>query len=140
MRDDPTTNADQRTASCAHVSTNPWPPLPDTVVVADDVDLAADDPCYVPEPVNAGNDRNSHRRCVATRRDGLRCSGRAMHHHLTCPLHTGAMRSEDGAKAKWTRRREQEQRAERALSLQKLGTRAVVAEALASEAENVERA
>jgi hypothetical protein len=50
------------------------------------------------------------------------------------------MRSKDGAKAKWTRRREQEQRAERALSLQKLGTRAVVAEALASEAENVERA
>jgi hypothetical protein len=141
VRDDPSTNGGQSaTTATLQDATSLWPPLPDNVDVAEDVDIAAEDPCYVPEPVNAGNDRNSHRRCVATRQDGTRCNGRAMHHHLTCPLHTGAMRSEDGAKAKWTRRREREARAERALSLQKLGTRAVVAEALASEAANVERA
>jgi hypothetical protein len=140
VRDDASTNGNESSTPTLQDATNLWPPLPHNVVVADDIDLAAEDPCYVPEPVNAGNDRNSHRRCVATRLDGTRCNGRAMHNHLTCPLHTGAMRSEDGAKVKWTRRREREAQAERTLSLQKLGTRAVVAEALASEAENVEKA
>ena len=50
------------------------------------------------------------------------------------------MRSEDGAKAKWTRRQEREARAESVLALQKLGTRAVVAEALVAEAANVDKA
>jgi hypothetical protein len=139
VRDDPS-NGKRSATSAPQDATNVWPLVPDNVVVAEGVDLAAEDPCYVPEPVNAGNDRNSHRRCVATRQDGTRCNGRAMHNHLTCPLHTGAMRSEDGAKAKWTRRREREQRAEQALQLQRLGTRSVVAEALVAEAANVDRA
>jgi hypothetical protein len=48
------------------------------------------------------------------------------------------MRAENGGRAKAALRRKREDDAARALSLQKLGTRAVVAEALVAEAANVE--
>ena len=64
-----------------------------------------------------------------------------MHQHLLCPLHSQRMRAEDGGRAKGrATTRARRRRGERALSLQKLGTRAVVAEALVAEAANVERA
>jgi hypothetical protein len=117
-----------------------WPALPAGVTIADDVDLTAPDPCYVPEIVPAGKDKHSHRRCVATNRNNTRCASRAMHQHLICPIHAGAMRYQDGHTARRQRGRERQARAERVLQLQRLGTRAVVAEALVAEAEKVDRA
>jgi hypothetical protein len=119
-----------------------WPPVPDGVTVAAGVDLDTEDPALVDQPVRAGhpNGLTSRRRCVALRRDGERCGGRAMQSELLCPLHGQRMTAEQGAKAKWTRRRERDRAAESVLQLQRLGTRAVVAEALVAEAANVDKA
>jgi hypothetical protein len=117
-----------------------WPPLPNGITIAGDVDLTADDPTLVPEPVNAGQDKHSHRRCIATRRDGKRCATRAMHSSLLCPLHAGRMTPSQGHQARKTQAAEREARTASVLQLQKLGTRAVVAEALVAEAEKVDRA
>lgn len=117
-----------------------WPRLPDTVTVHPEVDLQADDPAYVDEPINAGHGRQSRRRCIASKQNGDRCGGRAMLQHLLCPLHGERLSPQQGAQALHAQRREAKRRADAALSLQKLGTRAVVAEALVAEAANVEKA
>jgi hypothetical protein len=143
VRDTANSNGDQPTAPPLQQLTDPldnWPRLPDGVHVHASVDLRADDPCYVNEIVPAGNDRTSHRRCVATRRNGTRCASRAMHHHLLCSIHTGAMRYQDGHAAKRSQASERKSAAERVLALQRLGTRAVIAETLVAQAENVQKA
>jgi hypothetical protein len=135
------TPASRDETSAAAASTTPvWPLLPDNVVAHHTVDLDADDPALVDHIVNAGHAKNSRRRCVGTRLDGQRCASRAMHRYLTCSLHTGRMSPLQGAQALQRQRAERNARAEQVLALQRLGTRAVVAEALADEAEKVDRA
>lgn len=102
--------------------------LPDTITVADTVDLEAEDPTLL----------GTRRTCVSTRRDGERCGAAAVGGELLCSLHSGRLSPEQGQKALRERRNEAKINAERALSLQKLGTRAVVAQKLASEAALVE--
>lgn len=102
--------------------------LPATITVADTVDLDAEDPALA-----AGK-----RTCVSTRRDGERCGAAAVGGELLCSLHSGRLSPADGARAKAKRRSEANERTERALSLQRLGTRAVVAQTLVAEADNVE--
>ena len=117
-----------------------WPPLPDTVTVHPEIDLQADDPAHVDEPINAGHGRQSRRRCIASKQNGERCGGRAMLQHLLCPLHGERLSPQQGAQALHAKRREAKRRAESALSLQKLGTRALVAQVFAERAAQVESA
>jgi hypothetical protein len=114
-------------------------PLPNGVRVHEDVDFTLDDPAAVDYTVNAGHAKNARRRCVATRLDEQRCASRAMHTLLVCALHAGRMTPEQGHTAKRTRAQEREARAEQALALQRMGTRAVVAEVLVQKAEKVAR-
>jgi hypothetical protein len=102
--------------------------LPATITVADTVDLGSDDPAL----------SGGKRTCVSTKRDGGRCGGPAVNGELLCSLHSGRMNPADGARAKAEARNQANEKAERALSLQRLGTRAVVAQTLVSEADNVE--
>ena len=140
LRDTPNSNGDQPTAPPQAKLTNLWPALPDGITIADGIDLTADDPTLVPEPVNAGQDKHSHRRCIATRRDGKRCATRAMHSSLLCPLHAGRMTPHQGHQARRTQAAEREAHAASVLQLQRLGTRAVIAETLVAQAENVQKA
>lgn len=103
--------------------------LPDTITVADTVDLDAEDPALA----------DGKRTCVSTKRDGGRCGAVAVNGELLCSLHSGRLNPADGARAKAKTRSEANEKADRALSLQRLGTRAVVAQTLVAEADNVER-
>lgn len=104
--------------------------LPFTVTVADDVDLDAEDPSLNP---------TGGRTCVSTRMAGGRCGATAVNGEVLCSIHSGRLNPADGAKAKHEARRRAEERADQALSLQKLGTRAVVAQTLVAEADNVRK-
>jgi len=143
VRDTTSENGGQPTAPPLQQHADPldnWPRLPDNVTVHASVNLHADDPTYVPERVNAGQDKHAHRRCIATRRDGNRCATRAMHQHLLCPLHAGRMTPQQGHQARKTQAAERQAHAASVLQLQRLGTRAVIAETLAAQAENVQKA
>lgn len=103
--------------------------LPDTITVADTVDLEAEDPSLL----------DGRRTCVSTKRDGGRCGAVAVNGEWLCSLHSGRLNPADGATARREARNQANAEAERALSLQKLGTRAVVAQKLAQEAALVEQ-
>jgi hypothetical protein len=143
VQHDPDRNGDKpepnhgTTTATENISHPLWPRLPDGVRVHEDVDFTADDPAAVDYTVNAGHAKNARRRCVATRLDGQRCASRAMHALLVCALHAGRMTPEQGHTAKRMRAQERERHAEQVLQLQRLGTRAVVAETLVEEAANV---
>jgi hypothetical protein len=116
-----------------------WPPLPENVTVHHTVDLDTHDPTYTAQTVNAGQDKTSHRRCVATNHD-RHTLRHPRHAHLThLPQHGGRLSYDKAREAKRQRAAERERRAEQVLQLQKLGTRAVVAEVLVAEAEKVAR-
>jgi hypothetical protein len=63
-----------------------------------------------------------------------------MNGFLLCPLHEGRNDPRKAAQALHTRRREAKRHAESVLQLQRLGTRAVVAEALVRKAAQVDKA
>lgn len=117
-----------------------WPALPDAIQIAAGIDLDADDPAHVDEQFHGGRHTGARRRCVSVRLDGERCASRAMNGFLLCPLHEGRNDPRKAAHALHTRRREAKRHAESVLQLQRLGTRAVVAEALVAEAANVDKA
>lgn len=102
--------------------------LPLTVTVADEVDLEADDP-------SLGAD--GKRTCVSTRMAGGRCGAQAVNGEVLCSIHSGRLNPADGARALAKQRSEAKERADASLSLQRLGTRAVVADTLVAEADDV---
>jgi hypothetical protein len=110
--------------------------LPDGVQVAPGVDMDAADPALVDEPFKAGRS-TSVRRCVAVRRSGDRCGGAATNSGILCAIHDGRASPLQGALARGAAIRKRAAEAEAVLQLQRLGTRAVVAQALTEKATQV---
>lgn len=102
------------------------------VVVADGVDLDADDPCW--------SDEVGRRLCVATRRAGGRCATVPGRDDVLCNAHSGRLDPSVGGRSLARKRRQASEGAEDRAALMRLGTRAVVAEALQEEAVNVKLA
>ena len=98
--------------------------LPEGVTLAPGVDLDSDDPSYM-----AGRTRQ----CVALTRAGARCSVPAVAGLVICTAHAGRLDAAAGGKAKAEKLRlVAEEAQERAINA-RLGTRAIVAAALAEK-------
>ena len=102
-----------------------WPPLPDWITVADDVDQESEDWCRV--------EGSPRRLCVSTRKAGGRCTAPALGGDRLCAAHGRQLDSALGGHVKAKRRREAEERAQYRGDIARLGTRAVVAAALAEK-------
>jgi hypothetical protein len=111
-----------------------WAILPESTTVHPDVDLGAEDPAA------NGYEHSDKRRCVAQRRDGHRCRAWAAPDSLACSFHDGRSDPRQAALASHEAQRARREGRERALALSRLGTRAVVADALVVEHDNVHRA
>ena len=102
--------------------------IPETVTVAEGVDLGASDP--------AASDEGK-RRCVAVRRAGGRCSAPAPAGGLLCNAHAGRLDASAGGHARARtlagKRQEQEERDAAA----RLGTRGAIRAELARQAEAI---
>lgn len=92
-----------------------------------------------PDPADQG-DEYDWRRCVAARRDGHRCNGRAVDEGLLCPFHDGRSDPQEAARASHLARDEKKRRQEELHALKRLGTRKVVAEALLEKALEIRQA
>ena len=98
-------------------------PLPDGVTVAAEVDLDSPDPTLT----------EGRRRCVSVSKAGTRCQVNAITGLLVCSAHAGRLDSSAGGKAKAEKLRlVAEEAQERAINA-RLGTRAIVAAALAEK-------
>jgi len=112
-------------------SSGSWPAFPDGVRAHDSVDLTLADPAAI---------EGGPRRCVASKQAGERCRGQALNEHLLCPLHDGRLDAAEGGRAKHRLARERRERAENRAAIAALGTRAVVAAALAEKHEEIRKA
>lgn len=101
-----------------------WPTFPPGVGWADGVDIEAEDPALLD---------SGRRSCVTVTRAGARCGAPPLRGHLLCTPHAGLLDSRAGGAAKAKKRREAEEKAESQVATARLGTRAVVAAALASK-------
>jgi hypothetical protein len=108
-----------------------WPALPDGVTAADGVDLDSPDPAH---------EEGRQRRCVAAKQAGDRCRGPAIHGLLVCPVHAGRLDAAAGGRAKARLARERLERVKDQQAIAQLGTRAVVAAALAEKHDEIRRA
>ena len=98
--------------------------LPDTVTLAAGVDLDTEDPCDV---------GGTYRLCVAATKRGARCSAPALTNAILCTAHAGRLDASAGGKARAEQLRlVAEEAQERAINA-RLGTRAIVAAALAEK-------
>jgi hypothetical protein len=102
--------------------------VPGTVEIDADVDMSVPDPALCEDGI---------RRCVSTKRAGGRCGAPAMLRQLICAIHAGLADPSVGGKAKGAKYRRERERAEEKRALAKLGTRAVIAQTLAENAERV---
>jgi hypothetical protein len=108
-----------------------WPGLPDGTALAEGIDLDAEDPA---------EEERGRRRCIATKKAGGRCTAPAANGYLLCGIHAGLADPRKGALARAKKLREARERREDRAAVARLGTRAVVATALAEKAEQVHQA
>jgi hypothetical protein len=109
-----------------------WPAFPDGVRAHDSVDLDQPDPARPEDTV--------YRRCVAATTAGGRCGAPAIQGRLICSVHDGRASPAAGGHAKARLAAERKQAAEQQAALAQLGTRAVVAAALAEKHDEIRRA
>ena len=114
-----------------------WALIPESVTVHHEVDLGKPDPAH---SKGFQSFRHDERRCVAARRDGHRCRGCALDDALLCPIHEGRADPQMGAQASKAARESQQQKGQEIAALRRLGTRAMVAQALVANAENINKA
>lgn len=105
--------------------------VPLALEIWEDVDLDAADPALT----DSGT-----RLCIAARKAGGRCTVRAMHDSLTCPVHGGRLDSAAGGHARARALREKRENEENRTRLARMGTRAVVADTLLRKHTEVARA
>jgi len=113
------------------VANGRWPALPDGVVLAEGIDVDAEDPA---------EEERGRRRCIATKKAGGRCTAPAANGYLLCGVHAGLADPRKGALARAQKLREARERREERAALSRMGTRSVVATALAEKAEQVHKA
>jgi hypothetical protein len=99
--------------------------LPDSIKVADEIDLLALDP--------AMDEERGRRFCVAQRAAGGRCTAPALRGGLLCSPHAGLLDSAAGGKAKAEKLKAAQGRAEDLDALRRLGVRGTVAATLHDE-------
>jgi hypothetical protein len=80
------------------------------------------------------------RRCIAARRDGHRCNGRALTDGLLCPFHDGRADPLLAARASHASKRAKREGIDQVAALRRLGTRQLVAEALVKHAVEIDAA
>ena len=102
--------------------------IPEGVKVDPSVSLGADD---------AALTQDGRRQCVATRKAGGRCTAAAVRGHLLCAVHEGRAEPAAGGRARAAKLRQQREAAEERSVLSRLGTRAVIAQALLERHEQV---
>lgn len=98
--------------------------IPVGVPIADEVDVDSEDPSY----------NGARRQCVAERAAGGRCRSTLPPDSLLCNAHAGKLDASKGGHALAEKRRKAREASEDRVSLARLGTRAVVAQALQEEA------
>lgn len=118
---------DALTAAAGVVQVVGWPPFPAGVRLAAGIETGAEDPTLVEEK----------RVCTAQRKNGTRCAARALNGSLLCPMHDGRADASLAALTRRDKSREAKRRSEDVLGLRRLGTRALVAEALVEKAAEV---
>jgi hypothetical protein len=102
--------------------------IPDGVTVAPGVDLDALDPAEV---------GGRTRQCVAATLAGERCRAPAIREMLVCSLHAGRLDSSAGGHARAQKLRLVAEEAETRMATARMGTRAIVAAALAEKHEEI---
>jgi hypothetical protein len=105
-----------------------WPALPPGVGWADGVNVDADDPCLLD---------SGRRICIAEKRAGGRCGADAMKTELLCAMHGGRADPRLAAQTRHRRAVKARGDAETQAALARLGTRSVVAAALAEKAMEI---
>lgn len=114
--------------------------LPEGVQVAPEVNLDEADPALVDAPWLNGKQAGARRRCVVVRVDGARCGGMASPAGLLCTIHDGRADPSQAALARAVSVQKRAAAADAVLSLQKLGTRAVIAQTFSEQATKVQKA
>ena len=102
--------------------------LPAGVTVAPEVALDSDDPAYV---------QGRTRQCVALTKAGARCSVPAVAGILVCTAHAGRLDASAGGKARAQKLRLVSEEAQNREITARMGTRAIVASALAEKHEEI---
>lgn len=106
-----------------------WPSWPEGVGLGQNVDVDAEDPAAVTTL--------AYRQCCGAKKDGGRCRGRSLNDGLLCPVHEGRADPLLAVRARVEAAAERRSRSEGVVALQRLGTRAVIAQTLVEEAASV---
>lgn len=108
-----------------------WPALPPGVGWADGVNIDADDPCLID---------SGRRICIAVKRAGGRCGAPAVGDELLCSMHSGRADPRLAAKTRHENAAQRQEDAETKVALARMGTRALVAAALARKHSEIDKA